>query len=111
MLALSGMPTRISPRRQRRIYLAEWREARGLTQEALADLLKVAGMTVSRWERGGTLLNTDVMAALAEALGIEPVDLYRHPNEQSLDAMLRDAPDHVKSQAAAIIEALKKSSP
>ena len=32
--------------------LKKWREAHGLTQEELADLLKVRAISISRWERG-----------------------------------------------------------
>jgi hypothetical protein len=46
--------TRIGPRRPRRIYLAEWREHRGLTQKALGDRLGVTDMTVSaQYKRTG----------------------------------------------------------
>jgi DNA-binding transcriptional regulator YiaG len=34
------------------IEVKQWREARGLTQEGLADLLGVRAISVSRWERG-----------------------------------------------------------
>lgn len=34
------------------IQLKEWRERHSLTQDGLAELLKVAKNTVSRWERG-----------------------------------------------------------
>jgi len=32
--------------------LAEWREAYGLTQQELADLLHVTRVTIARWEAG-----------------------------------------------------------
>ena len=32
--------------------LKDWREKHGLTQDRLAELLKVAKNTISRWERG-----------------------------------------------------------
>jgi transcriptional regulator with XRE-family HTH domain len=75
-----GVATRIGPRKPRRIHLREWREHRGLTQQQLADLLYVAGLTVSRWERGTALPSTSVMSAIADALGIEPQDLFHHPD-------------------------------
>jgi transcriptional regulator with XRE-family HTH domain len=83
---------RIKPRRTRKFYLVEWREHSRLTQQALADRLHVTNMTVSRWERNTSLLNTRVQAAVAEALGIEPADLWRHPDTPSADALLRDQP-------------------
>ena len=99
---MPGAP-RIRPKHRRRIYLAEWRKNAKLTQQQLGEMLGVAAMTVSRWERGAALLvdeaddttallSTDVMAAIAEAFNIEPADLYRHPDEPSIDALLRHVP-------------------
>jgi transcriptional regulator with XRE-family HTH domain len=103
------MPARIGSRRPYRIFLVEWREWRGLTQEALANRLGVTGTTVSRWERSTALLNTKVMGAVAEALDIDPPDLYRHPNQPSADALLRGQPVEIREQAIAVIEALRKA--
>ena len=97
--------SRIGPRHPRKIYLSEWREHRGLTQKQLGERLDVADMTISRWENGKALLNTDVMAAVAEALNIEPADLYRHPNQPSADELLRGATPEVRQRAIAIIQA------
>jgi transcriptional regulator with XRE-family HTH domain len=98
---------RIGPQRPRRVYLAEHRQARGLTQRQLAERLGVTDITVSRWELGRALLNTDVMAAIAEAFGdMEPQDLYRHPDTPSADALLRDQPAEVQDQAIRVIKAI-----
>ena len=99
---------RIGPRRPRRIYLAEWRENRELSQKQLGERLGVTDMTVSRWERATALLNTNVMAAIAEALSIEPQDLYRHPDQPSADALLRDQPQEVRDQAVNLIRAIRR---
>lgn len=104
------MAVRIGPRRPRRIYLAEWRDHRGLTQEQLGQRLGVAGVSISRWETGRVLLSTDVMAAIAEALApMEPQDLYRHPDQPSADALLRDQPPEVRDQAIKLIQAIRRA--
>lgn len=103
------MPPRIGPRRPPRIFLADWREARGLSQERLGDRLGVSKMTVSRWERNVASINVNVMSALAEALDIEPNDLFRHPDTPSADALLRNQPDSIRDQAIAVIGALRKA--
>jgi len=103
------MPARIGPRRPRRLYILEWREARGLTQDRLAERLGVSSMTVSRWERGTSLLNTDVMGALADALDIEPEDLFHHPDQPSANALLRGQPVEIRDQAISIIKAIRKA--
>ncbi len=36
-------------------YLAMLRKAKGLTQEAAAEILGVSNKTVSKWETGGSL--------------------------------------------------------
>jgi len=102
------MPVRIGPRRPPRIFLAEWREARGLSQERLGERLGVSKMTVSRWERNVASVNINVMSALAEALDIEPRDLFRHPDTPSADALLRNQPESIVDQAIAVIGALRK---
>lgn len=112
--------SRIGPKRPRRVYLSEWREYRGLTQKQLGDRLGVTDMTISRWERacaggprqlpGTAYPNTNVLAAISEALDIEPQDLYRHPDTPSADALLRGASDTVKQAIIArIIDARKAS--
>lgn len=101
------MPVRIGPKRPIRIYLVEWREAKRLTQKQLAGRLAVSEMTVSRWEREQHKLNTDTMAAVAEALGIEAIDLYRHPDKPSADALLRGASPSVIREALDMIDFIK----
>lgn len=100
--------TRIGPKRKRRVFLAAWRDHRGLTQKQLGERLGVTDMTVSRWETGGALLNTSVMAALAEALDIEPQDLFRSPTQPSADALLRDQSPEVIDQAIRLIQAIRR---
>lgn len=52
------------------------REAAGLTQRALGDLLEVEGLAVSRWERGEVTPTGKNLAALCAVLGCEPAWLY-----------------------------------
>lgn len=101
------MPVRIGPKHPIRIFLVEWRERKELTQKRLAERLGVTEMTVSRWERDQHKLNTDTMAAVAEALGIEATDLYRHPDKPSADALLRGASPDVIREALDMIDFIK----
>jgi transcriptional regulator with XRE-family HTH domain len=101
------MPPRIGPRRPVRLFLAEWRESRGLTQQQLADRLETSDVTVSRWETGKRKPDDDVKAAIAWVLGIEVVDLYRHPDQPSADALLRGQPPETVDQAIRVITALR----
>jgi len=101
------MPPRIGPRKPVRLFLAEWRDSRGLTQQQLADRLETSDVTVSRWETGKRKPDDDVKAAIAWVLGIELVDLYRHPNQPSADALLRGAPAETVDQAIRVITAMR----
>lgn len=105
------MPAKIYPRRPRKVYVAEWREAKGLTQKQLAERLESDVMTVSRWELGKVAISTDALAALAEALGgdlMEPEDLYHHPDQPTPNQLLRgQAPDIIDS-AMKMIRAIRK---
>jgi transcriptional regulator with XRE-family HTH domain len=97
---------RIGPKRQHRNFLAAWRQKRGLTQEALAEMVGTYKGQVSNWENGNRSLSFDAMAALAEALAIEPADLFRDPARESADELLRDMPDAVYEQALDLIKVL-----
>lgn len=107
------MPTRIGPKRLiRRLYLAEWRESKGLTQEELGARLGpegVSGVTVSRWETGKRQPNLNAQAAIAEALDIDVTDLRRHPAQPSADALLRDQPQEIVDQAIKLIRAIRRA--
>jgi len=100
------MPARIGPRKPVKLYLAEWRESRHLTQQQLADRLDTSDVTVSRWETGKRRPDDDAKSAIAWVLGIEVVDLYRHPDQPSADALLRGAPAEVQDQGFRVLEAL-----
>lgn len=116
------MVARIGPRRAIRVYLAAWREAERptLTQEALGLRFQppVDKATISRWEsitaiggkdREGRSLSVGVVAAYAEALGREAVEMYRPPAAHpSLDALLAKMPPDLAEQAINVVTALAK---
>lgn len=105
---LSPMPVRIGPKRPIRLYIAEWRESRGLSQQQLADRLGTSDVTISRWETKARQPDLKAQAALAEALDIDVFDLRRHPDQPSADALLRDQPQEVRDQAINLIRAIRR---
>lgn len=59
-----------------RLRLREMREAKGLTQQALADKAKVRQATVSNLELGKKKrIDLGILERLARALGVEPGEL------------------------------------
>lgn len=105
------MPAKIYPRRRRKVFLAEWRLHKGLSQKQLADRLESDVMTVSRWELGKTAISTDALAALAEALGgdlMEPEDLYHHPDQPTPNQLLRGQPPEVIDSAIRMLKAIRR---
>ena len=55
--------------------LKNYRRAKNLTQQDLADLLGVSNKTVSRWESGGGWPDPPLLVPLARALGVAVDDL------------------------------------
>lgn len=104
------MPARIGPKRPLRIYLAEWRERKELTQEQVANRIGTSDVTISRWETGMRRPDLDAQAAFAETLGIELADLYRHPDQPSADELLRGQPPEIIDQAMKLIRAIRRAS-
>lgn len=96
-----GPIARIRERGTRRhLYIAEHMEIRGLDDAKLAGRLDVARETVTRWRNNQRQLNPAKVKALADALDIEPEDLWHPPGRPSVDARLKDAPDEVVRQFA-----------
>jgi transcriptional regulator with XRE-family HTH domain len=68
--------------------LAEVRRHCGLTQRQLAKAVGVTLTTIQNWERGRTGLPAKRLAALANALHCQPIDLLMLPGT----GMPRDVP-------------------
>lgn len=70
-----------------RTYLREWRTFQGYDSVSrFAARLGVSVMLVSRIEHGQRQMTSDFMAKAAEALGIEPGDLFKAPPSESASA-------------------------
>lgn len=102
------MVTRIRKSSRAHLYITEWREHRGLSVEQLAGRLETHRETVWRWENEQHRLNPDKIAGIAEALDIEPAELYRPPHRPSIDAMLSGSSDDLFQTAADIVRRLAK---
>lgn len=89
-------------------YLVEWAEKRGLKQSDIVNELGVEKSTVSRWFAGRTISET-YLVPLSELLHIEPLAIYRHPDDDWMLQRLRGKPERVKRQALEILEAFLKS--
>jgi len=90
------MPVKIGPKKAFRHYIAEHREALGLTQEQLGERLGCGHMTVSRWETYKVRVDFPILAAVAEALYgdlAEPEDMLHHPDEPTPNQLFRQLPE------------------
>lgn len=92
-----------------RHYLREWRKKRGKTQQQLADLLDTDKGQVSNWENYKRGMTMEVQAGVAFALGIEPADLFRDPEQPSIDELLRNATPEQRRLAFSVVETMLKT--
>jgi transcriptional regulator with XRE-family HTH domain len=103
---IASMVTHIRKTARARLFIAEWIEHRGLSDEKIANRIGVARETVWKWRNQPRRLDPDKLAALALALDIEPEELWRPPHRVSLDALVKDAPDDLHATAADIVRRL-----
>ena len=61
------------------LNLRKFRQAKGLSQEELADLAEIDRTYISAVERSVYAASIDVVDRLARGLGVEPADLLRRP--------------------------------
>lgn len=59
--------------------LRRYRQERGLSQEAFADLVKVHRTYMGGIERGERNLTLKAVERIAGWIGVDPVELLRHP--------------------------------
>ncbi len=79
-----------------------------MTQQQVADRLGTSDVTISRWETNKRAPDLNALAAFAEALGIDPMDLRYHPDTPTADQLLRDQPPEVVEQAIKLIKAIRR---
>jgi transcriptional regulator with XRE-family HTH domain len=103
------MVARIRSQALGHLYIEEWMKALGLTDEKLAERLETNRTTVWRWRSEQKRLNPEKIAAIAQAIGIEPELLWRLPSRPSLDAIVKDASDDMVQKAADVVKILIKT--
>lgn len=78
------------------IYIAEWRERIGLTQEQVAERLGIGRDQVSRMESGDRRVLAVQMGDIARALECEISDLFRKPPSHSGPRVVKiDVPEDI----------------
>ena len=85
------------------LFIEEWMEERGLTDEILGETMGKSRTTVWRWRTEQNRLNPKKIFALAKAIGCEPEDFWRPPGRPSLDALVKDATDQTVENAAEVL--------
>src|SRR6266446_5306348 len=104
----------MATRRRDYLYITEWLEYRGLSDQDVADKLGVKRETVWRWQVEQHRLNPQKILQLADLLGISPAELWNPPaapNRRSVNLILKEAPDDIYETVADIAERLLKSKP
>jgi hypothetical protein len=104
--SLSHLIPQIGEGRRPHLYIDEWMQKRGLNDEKIALRIGVARETIWRWRKEQHRLNPGKMAALANALDLEPEDLWRPPERASVDAILRNVDDELHQTAVDIVQRL-----
>ncbi len=67
-----------------RLRVREWRAAKGLSQQQLAEAAGIRRATISRLENGhATAIDFEVLERLADALGIDAAVLIEHERRTS----------------------------
>ena len=83
--------------------VSAYRKTAGLTQEALAEKIRVASETISRLERGFTIPSLRTLEKIAKALDVGLKDLFdfrvgRSAKDEALDSLVRDLKRHRKDE-------------
>lgn len=91
------------------LYIDEWMEDLGLTDEKVGERMGTSRTTVWRWRTEQHRLNPQKIADLAAGMGVDVCDLWRHPSRPSLDSLVKDLPDAEVRRMANAVRALLKT--
>jgi transcriptional regulator with XRE-family HTH domain len=103
------MITRIGAKSPIRLFIEAWRVKRALTQQQLADRVGTTKGTISRWETEVRDPPLAALAALADALGIEPKELFSPPDAPTADDLLRSLSEKDRDRVIQFAETLKRT--
>lgn len=105
------MPTEIRNklRRQAKVYLQEWRDKKGLTQEQLAERIETSKSVISKLENGRQRYNQEWLEAYAFALDVDVPTLFRHPDAPTPSELLAGMTPDQRVIAMALLETLAKT--
>ncbi len=103
------LPT-MTPKRRTPHYIREWREFRGMTQDALAEEIGMTKASISRVENHKQPYSQVMLESIARALNTTAADLIGHdPRADDPMRPLWDIADSdQRLQIAAVAEALLK---
>lgn len=59
-----------------KLTIKEWREAKGISREALADACKVSVQTIKNWENNPKSIRIDFAFQLAKALDVDIRNIF-----------------------------------
>lgn len=110
------MARQVTPRfrqpQYRRTFIRQWREARGLTLEQLAERVGTTHATLSRIERGHQPYQQALLEAIAEALQTDPASLImRDPSDpEAIWSVWEQAKPAERRQIVEIAKTLIKTS-
>jgi transcriptional regulator with XRE-family HTH domain len=87
-------------------FIREWRRHRGLTQDELANAIRVDRTYLNKIERGKRRYIPSVLEAMAETLGCAPGDLIsRRPDQTSeIEALYMSLSAEDRSRAIAVLK-------
>ena len=72
-------------------FLKELRKEKNITQEQLADEMRVSRRTVSRWETGSNMPDLDILIDLSEYYGVDLKDILNGQRKsEDMDKELKD---------------------
>jgi len=81
-------------------FIAQLRHEKGLTQQALGEMLLVSAKTVSRWENGNYMPPIDVLPAMSEILGASIDEIIAGERREVINTGTKAAPAKVSLQKA-----------